>query len=403
MNREMRFGIFSMPEYRPELNWNLAHHQMVELATRAEELGFEEYWVGEHHTQGHESSPMPELQLAAMAEATETIRLGTGTINLPYDCHDPFNVAERLAFLDQLADGRINFGYGAGALPADMEMFNAGEDSKARMWEAIDVIETYLEAEEPTSFDGEFYQYDDRAIQVPPYQGAERPTALAGLSSLSSFTNAVEDGHRPLSISFAPLEAGNNPAVVGLKDIAAELDRTAEAVGRDPHAVRDEWTVVREVYVADSKEQAYREIKAGAEEYYDYLFGLGDGGLISLVAHEPDWAWGEEVTLEWMIENLPFIMGSPRECVAQIKQLREEIGHFGTLVINHHDWGIPEYRWRQSYERFAEEVMPAFQEHKRPREVYRKEVPGYEERKPRASPDAFELEASAPTTPADDD
>jgi len=399
----MRFGIFSMPEYRPELNWNLAHHQMVELATRAEELGFEEYWVGEHHTQGHESSPMPELQLAAMAEATETIRLGTGTINLPYDCHDPFNVAERLAFLDQLADGRINFGYGAGALPADMEMFNAGEDSKARMWEAIDVIETYLEAEEPTSFDGEFYQYDERAIQVPPYQGAERPTALAGLSSLSSFTNAVEDGHRPLSISFAPLEAGNNPAVVGLKDIAAELDRTAEAVGRDPHAVRDEWTVVREVYVADSKEQAYREIKAGAEEYYDYLFGLGDGGLISLVAHEPDWAWGEEVTLEWMIEHLPFIMGSPRECVAQIKQLREEIGHFGTLVINHHDWGIPEYRWRQSYERFAEEVMPAFQEHKRPREVYRKEVPGYEERKPRASPDVFGLEASAPTTPADDD
>ena len=403
MNREMRFGIFSMPEYRPELNWNLAHHQMVELATRAEELGFEEYWVGEHHTQGHESSPMPELQLAAMAEATETIRLGTGTINLPYDCHDPFNVAERLAFLDQLADGRINFGYGAGALPADMEMFNAGEDSKARMWEAIDVIETYLEAEEPTSFDGEFYQYDERAIQVPPYQGAERPTALAGLSSLSSFTNAVEDGHRPLSISFAPLEAGNNPAVVGLKDIAAELDRTAEAVGRDPHEVRDEWTVVREVYVADSKEQAYREIKAGAEEYYDYLFGLGDGGLISLVAHEPDWAWGEEVTLEWMIEHLPFIMGSPRECVAQIKQLREEIGHFGTLVINHHDWGIPEYRWRQSYERFAEEVMPAFQEHKRPREVYRKEVPGYEERKPRASPDVFGLEASAPTTPADDD
>jgi limonene 1,2-monooxygenase len=77
MNREMRFGVFSMPEYRPELNWNLAHHQMVDLAVHVEELGFEEYWVGEHHTQGHESSPMPELQLACMAEATETIHVST--------------------------------------------------------------------------------------------------------------------------------------------------------------------------------------------------------------------------------------------------------------------------------------------------------------------------------------
>ena len=403
MTERMRFGIFSMPEYRPELNWNLAHHQMVELAVRAEELGFEEYWVGEHHTQGHESSPMPELQLAAMAEATETIRLGTGTINLPYDFQDPFHVAERMAFLDQLSDGRLNYGYGAGALPADMEMFNVGEDGKAKMWEAIDVVETYLDAEEPTSFDGEFYQYDERVIQVPPYQGEDRPTALAGLSSLSSFTNAVKDGHRPLCISFAPLESGSNPAVVSLKEIADELDRTAEEVGRDPREVRDEWTVVREVFVADSKEEAYEEIREGAEEYYDYLFDLGDGGLINLVAHEEDWAWGEEITLEWLIENLPFIIGSPRECVAQIRQLREEIGHFGTLVINHHDWGIPEYRWRQSYERFAEEVMPVFQEEKRPREFYRKEVPGYEERKPRASPDAFELDASKTARPADDD
>ncbi|MEF8841640.1 MAG: LLM class flavin-dependent oxidoreductase [Haloarculaceae archaeon] len=403
MNREMRFGVFSMPEYRPELNWNLAHHQMVDLAVHVEELGFEEYWVGEHHTQGHESSPMPELQLACMAEATETIRLGTGTINLPYDCHDPFHVAERMAFLDQLSDGRVNFGYGAGALPADMEMFNVGEESKDKMWEAIDVIETYLEAEEPASFDGEFYQYDERLIQVPPYQGVDRPTALAGLSSLSSFTNAVKDGHRPLCISFAPLESGNNPAAVGLKDIAEELDRTAEEVGRDPHEVRDGWTIVREVFVADSKQQAFEEIRAGAEEYFDYLFELGDGGLVSLVAHEQDWAWGEEITLEWLVENLPFVMGSPQECVAQIQQLREELGHFGNFVINHHDWGIPEYRWRQSYERFAEEVMPVFQEHKRPREVYRDRVPGFRERKPQPSPDVFGLDTSVASAPADDD
>jgi limonene 1,2-monooxygenase len=172
-----------MPELRPETNWTLYLDDMVEEAKLAERLGFTEYWVGEHHTAGHETVPDPLMMLARIAEATDTIRLGPATVNLTYDIHDPFHVAEGLAFLDQLSHGRAMYGYGAGALPRDMEMFGVDfERQKDIMWEAIDVIETYLDAEEPTDSDGEFFQYEDRMIQLPALQESPQ-SAVAGLSS----------------------------------------------------------------------------------------------------------------------------------------------------------------------------------------------------------------------------
>ena len=188
---DLEFGVFAQPAWRPEMNWNLSLDQMVEEAQLAEKLGFDEYWVGEHHSGGYETVPAPDLQLARMAEVTERIKLMPATFNLPYDVNDPFAVAERLAFLDQISKGRVILGYGGGALPSDMEMFNATDDAmKDRMWEAVDVIETYLEAEEPTDYDGEFFEYEDRIIQLPTYQ-KEPQSSVAGLTSRSTFYNAA--------------------------------------------------------------------------------------------------------------------------------------------------------------------------------------------------------------------
>lgn len=376
MPPELEFGVFQMPEYRPVLNWTLALDNMVQQAAHVEQLGFSEYWVGEHHSAGHETVPIPDMMLARIAEATDTIRLGPATINLPYEIHDPFFVAERMAFLDQLSHGRVNLGYGAGALPRDMELFDVDTDTqKAKMWEAVDVIETYLEAEEPTDFTGEFYQYEDRLVQLPFLQ-ENPPSAVAGLSSYSTHVNAVKGGHRPMSIAFTPLSAPDNPAAVSLKDQAAAIDEGAKAIGRDPAAAHDEWAIGREVFVAESKEAAYNEIREGVEEYYDYLFGLGDGGLVNLVVTDENMT-RDDVTVEWMIENYPFIIGSPEDCVKQIKQLYHEVDGFGTLIINAHDWMLPESRWRDMYELFAEEVMPAFQPRKGPREIEKQQVPNY--------------------------
>ncbi|WP_254524487.1 LLM class flavin-dependent oxidoreductase [Natrinema caseinilyticum] len=393
MNTALDFGIFQMPEVRPERNWTLYFDQIVQEARLAEDLGFDEYWVGEHHTKAHETVPDPLMMLSRIAEATERIRLGPATVNLTYEINDPFNVAEKLAFLDQLSNGRANYGFGAGALPRDMAMFNVDEErQKDIMWEAIDVIETYTDATELTDFDGEFFQYEDRIVQLPPLQ-EEPPTAVAGFTSTGSYSGAIEGGHRPLTLPFSPLSAPDNPDALGLKRMGETIDEAATSLGRDPQAARREWSIARDVYVTDSKEQALEEIREGAEEYYDYMLGLGDGGLLQFVKTDPEQT-RDDLTVEWLVENLPMIVGSPDECIKQISALHQEVGGFGTLIVNSHDWMLPEQKWRDSLELFAQEVMPAFQSRKGPREIEKEQVPGYEPVELAADEDPFAIDSS---------
>lgn len=394
MAPELEFGVFQMPEIRPTVNWNRYLDRIVDEAELAEDLGFDEYWMGEHHTAGHETVPDPLMMLSRIAEATDTIKLGPATVNLTYEVNDPYNVAEKLAFLDQLSHGRAMYGYGAGALPRDMEMFNVDfERLKDIMWEAVDVVETYTHAEEPTDFDGEFFQYEDHVVQLPPLQ-RDPESAIAGLTSKGSFSGAIEGGHRALCLGFSPLRVEDNPEALPLVEMAEGIEEGARNVGRDPQEAHQDWTIAREVYVAESKEQALDDIREGVEEYYDYLFGLGDGDLIHLTKTRTDQT-REDLTVEWMAENFPFIYGSPEDCIKQIKRLHEEVGGFGTLIINSHDWMVPESKWRQSLELFADEVMPAFQPRKGPRESERRQVPGYESVEPAADENPFALDAGA--------
>ena len=399
MSREypdLEFGIFAQPAWRPETNWNLSLDQMVEEAQLAENLGFDEYWVGEHHSGGYETVPMPEMQLARMAQVTDRIKLMPATVNLPYDLHDPFAVAERLAFLDQISHGRVILGYGGGALPSDMEMFNAMDDGmKDRMWESIDVIETYLEAEEPTDYNGEYYQYKDRLIQLPTYQKKPK-SSVAGLTSRSTFYNAAKNGHRPLSISFIPMEAPNNPACISLTEVAEAIEEGARDAGRDPLEARQDWCITREVYIAESKEQALEEVREGADDYYDYMFDLG---LAPMMAHDENQS-REDLTVEWAVENLPFLIGTPEDVIKQIKALQNKIGPFGQLLINHHDWKVPRHKWNQSLELFAKKVIPTFKSRLGPREYSKSQIRPYNE--PVPDDDVFKINASKDAPAADD-
>ena len=115
----MRFGYWLMPCHGPRTNLTLAYEDDLRLAERAEDLGFEEFWIGEHHSGGWELIPSPELFIAAAAQRTRRLRFGTGVISLPY--HHPFLVAERMAFLDHLTRGRLVMGVGPGGLPSDVK------------------------------------------------------------------------------------------------------------------------------------------------------------------------------------------------------------------------------------------------------------------------------------------
>src|SRR2546430_7681307 len=120
MERPLRFGIFMAPFHPAGQNPTLALERDLELIVRLDELGYNEAWIGEHHSAGLEIIASPEVFIAAAAQRTRHIRLGTGVSSLPY--HHPFMLADRMVLLDHLTRGRVMFGVGPGALPSDAYM-----------------------------------------------------------------------------------------------------------------------------------------------------------------------------------------------------------------------------------------------------------------------------------------
>ena len=255
----MRFGLFLMPEPFPWSNWTLSYDLKLEEIVLAERLGFDEVWVGEHHTGAYENIPAPDLFIAKASALTHRIGLGTGTINLPY--HDPFMVAERLAFLDHLTHGRLIYGFGGGGLVSDRSFFQLDKDEGTpRMHEALDIIEQLFANTEYIDYSGKFWDLDHKRIQVRPYQ--EHPQfSVAGMSGTHNFALCGERGYSALSIYFTPTTIENNP---GMPDLVAQgraLANAASTAGRDPAKATDDWRICREVYVSDSKNAAMNEIR----------------------------------------------------------------------------------------------------------------------------------------------
>lgn len=386
---DMQFGVFSMPERWPWDNWTLSFDRVKEEAKLYDKLGLDEIWYGEHHSGGYENIPYPEMLVANVAPITDDITLATGAVATPY--HDPFEVAERLAFLDQLTKGRFIAGLGGSGIPSDQWLFSPNDfDSdtyRRKMNESLEIIRTYLHAEEPTSYDGEFWQYENRLTQIPPYSG-DLEIGVPGMSSMNSYTVSGREGFIGLSPMFTPPTMESNPDFPSLRDMGQKLVETAEQAGRDPKEARKEWRIAREVYVAESKEQALEDIRAGAEQTYDYLKGLGLGPLMKSDSEMDD----EDVTLEWMIENVPWIIGSPEDCIKQIKALHDEVGGFGGLLFVEHDW-VPSHKWERSVELLAREVIPAFKSNRGPRDWVLEQL-NYSSPEPES--DVFKLENSTP-------
>ena len=149
LTNPMKFGTFVPPQNVVGLNPTLAIRRAVELAVHLDQLGFDEVWFGEHHSGAAELVASPELIIAAAAERTSRIRLGTGVVSLPY--HSPFQVAERLVQLSHMTRGRVMFGAGPGQLATDAKMFGLqAVDLRPRMEESLAIVLRLLAGETVT-------------------------------------------------------------------------------------------------------------------------------------------------------------------------------------------------------------------------------------------------------------
>src|SRR5580658_9238744 len=193
----VKFGSFLAPHHPIGEHPMLQLRSDIALAKRLDELGFDEFWVGEHHSTGWEVIASPELFLAAVAEQTNRIRLGTGVVSLPY--HHPFNVAQRMVQLDHMSGGRVIFGSGPGALPSDAYMLGIDPMvQRDRQDEAIGVIKRLFNGERVTQ-ESDWFTLQDAALQLLPLQ-EEMPFAVASQISPSGMTLAGRHGIGVISI-----------------------------------------------------------------------------------------------------------------------------------------------------------------------------------------------------------
>ena len=156
-NGSIDYGMFIMPFHPTEKPLALSFDEDLELVVRAEELGFSEFWIGEHHTMKYEPIVMPEIFIARALGETSKMRLGPAPVCLQQ--HHPAAVASRLAFLDHLSHGRLNLCFGPGSVTADQELYGVNPKNAPEMvTEAIDMILALWTTDPPYDLQGKYWK-----------------------------------------------------------------------------------------------------------------------------------------------------------------------------------------------------------------------------------------------------
>ena len=245
----MKFGIFVFGDNHPELGRsNQAYYEEVlTMAEWAEELGFESFWLGEHHLYWYGTLVSPPMMIAALGQRTKKIRLGPA-VSVP-SFHNPLVLAEEYALADNLCAGRLEFALGSGFSPVEFKTFGMTmEEAKERFWEATEVI---LKAwrEEQFSHQGKYYNYENATLYVKPVQKPTPPTWLAA-SSDDTLVKAGQLGWPMMGIPFA---RSNN-----LVEVKAKNDLYLDSYRKAGHGGTPPIMVAMHVYLHQSDDDAAR-------------------------------------------------------------------------------------------------------------------------------------------------
>ena len=338
----LRFGVFLAPYHLPGQSPQVLYQDDMDLIRNMDEWGYDEIWIGEHHSGGWETIASPEMFIAWAAAQTSNIHFGTGVLSLPY--HHPLLVADRMVQLDHLTRGRISMGVGPGQLPSDAFMMGIDTNKQRTMMaEALDVIVALMKGE-VVSRKTDWFTLNEARLQISSYTRPMMEIAVAASISPAGPQLAARYGGALLSVA-ATREQGFD--AVGyhwgiMEESAQKYQQTVS---------RDKWRLVGPMHIAESLEQAKEDVRYGLLAYEDYL-------RKHIMYNPPeDCSWDEYIDKK--NETGSMIIGTPDMAVKQIKRLWEQSGGFGSYLISGID--LADYGPRmRSYELFAREVMPHF-------------------------------------------
>lgn len=338
----LQHGLFIAPYHDVIESPTVGLRRDLELVEWVEKLGFAEAWFGEHHSTGWEIIGSPELMIAAAAERTSRIRLGTGVVSMPY--HNPLMVANRILQLDHMTMGRVMFGMGPGLLPTDAEMIGADIKRLRPMLEEVaEIIVPLLRGEEVTHKTS-WYTLDRAKTHLRPYTLPHPEIVCASAITPSGGMLAGKHGFGMLCVA-ATETAGF--------DVLDENWRIANQVAAENGQVMDpaRLRLVVPMHIAKTREQARADVKDGLARWVEYFDRVAPAGMRGMgAAGDP---------AELMVNVGRAVIGTPDDAIAMIERLQAKQGEFGVMLFQSHNWADWE-ETRKSYELYARFVMPHF-------------------------------------------
>ena len=342
----LRFGIFLAPFHPAGENPTTALQRDLELVAHLDRLDYDEAWIGEHHSAGSEIIASPEIFIAAAAERTTRIKLGTGVTSISY--HNPLWVAERMVLLDHLTRGRVMLGCGPGSLPTDSMMLGLDPTATRELLaENLDIIMRLLHGETVTATTRTHTLVDAR-LHLRPYSEPLFDITVAAVASPTGPRQAGTHGIGLLSIG-ATLSPDGFDALAHHWGVVEE-----RAAAHGKTVSRRDWRLVGLMHVAETREQAYADVQFGIEQWFRYF---------QKTAAFPQMAVeGGDVK-----EMIDFIndagigaIGTVEDARKQVQKLWDQSGGFGAMLLLAHEWANPEAT-KRSYELIAQHVFPHFQ------------------------------------------
>ncbi|HEY8614636.1 LLM class flavin-dependent oxidoreductase [Phenylobacterium sp.] len=338
----LRFGAFIAPFHPVDENPTLALQRDLELVEWLDRHGYDEAWIGEHHSAGYELIASPEVFIAAAAERTKHIRLGTGVASLPY--HHPMMLADRINQLDHMTRGRVMFGVGPGALVSDAFMMGIPvQKQRDRMDEALDVLVRLMRGEEVTHH-SDWFELRNARLQMTPYS---RPSVEMAVASQVSPTGARAAGRH--GVGLLSLGATSTAGFNALASNWAIANEQAAEHGQTMD--RNAWRLVGPMHVAETREQAMEDVRFGLDKWIYYFREIAN---LPIVPEGDD-------PVQAMIDTGLAVIGTPEDAARRIQQLVDESAGFGAFLFMDHNWA-PWERKKRSYELVARYVFPQFQQ-----------------------------------------
>ncbi|CAN5463437.1 LLM class flavin-dependent oxidoreductase [soil metagenome] len=334
----------------------------LQVAQWADEAGIQEAYFAEHYTIGREPSPAPDLMIAAAAQRTRRIKLGAAAHLVPY--HNPISLAHRLMYLDHLTGGRYIAGFAPGSFPTDAQLFDTALDQNPQlMAEGLDIISAIWTQQPPFRLETEHWTVDMPAYtdqwKGPHLRSLQSPHPEVLISGMQAKSPSLQEAARR---GFSPLS--QQVAVETLRAHWDSYSAAATEAGRTPD--RSRWRVLRDIFVADTDEEARRLVLDGGagRMWQNHILptfktvrsrGTTTYALGELLLH-PGMSI-DELTVEWLVDNF-WLVGSPETVVGKIERLDAALGGFGTVISMVFDYRDNPQAYRRNLELLGQEVAP---------------------------------------------